>query len=101
MGLMPGVLRQLSSSSHPAASQREALLKLQKMAMIAPQDDQVWASHLRARYSPCGYLAISPLTACPWPYSPRCGPHTSSTCWRRCCARSSMPTTSCASRPRR
>ena len=45
MGLMPGVLRQLSGSSHPAASQREALLKLQKMAMIAPQDDQVWASH--------------------------------------------------------
>jgi len=45
VGLMPGVLRQLSSSSHPAASQREALLKLQKMAMIAPQDDQVWTTH--------------------------------------------------------
>ena len=51
---MPGVLRQLSSSSQPASSQREALLKLQKMAMIAPQDDTVWTTHFEHALQPVG-----------------------------------------------
>ena len=64
-GLMPGVLRQLSSSSQPASSQREALLKLQKMAMIAPQDDTVWTTHFEhTLYNQWGYLTNTHLTVC-------------------------------------
>ena len=44
MGLMPMLLRQLSGGA-TAAAQKEALLKMQKMSLVAPSDAPVWSSH--------------------------------------------------------
>ena len=44
VGLMPSLLRQLAGNN-AAANQREALCKLQKMALCAPGDAPVWQHH--------------------------------------------------------
>ena len=44
LALMPTLLRQLASSA-PASGQREALLKLQKMALCTSADAAVWGAH--------------------------------------------------------
>ena len=49
-------------------AQREALLKLQKMAMIAPQDDTVWTTHFEHALQPVGSPSDHPSHRVPWPY---------------------------------
>ena len=44
LALMPQLLRQLAGNSG-ASSHREALLKMQKMALCAPADASVWSAH--------------------------------------------------------